>query len=206
MATSHLDPQPAPAQERNIRLSLFLLSAATLAFEINLTRLFSVAQFYHFAFMIVSIGLLGFGASGTALTIFPALQKSDPRKLLGQLALATGISILLAFVLANSLPFDSFSIAWDRRQLWILLLHYVLLASPFFFTGTGLGFLLNAWPGSAGTTYAANLFGAAAGCLVALAGPVYVARRASLPERGAVHGSHVASFPLRRRPCLIWQP
>jgi hypothetical protein len=52
---------------QGIRLSLFLLSAATLAFEINLTRLFSVAQFYHFAFMIVSVALLGFGASGTAL-------------------------------------------------------------------------------------------------------------------------------------------
>jgi len=42
---------------------LFLLSAATLVFEINLTRIFSIAQFYHFAFMIVSLALLGFGAS-----------------------------------------------------------------------------------------------------------------------------------------------
>ena len=31
----------------------------------NLTRIFSVAQFYHFAFMVVSLALLGFGASGT---------------------------------------------------------------------------------------------------------------------------------------------
>jgi hypothetical protein len=62
-----------PKQPTTLWLSLFLLSAATLTFEINLTRLFSVAQFYHFAFMIVSIALLGFGASGTALSIFPAL-------------------------------------------------------------------------------------------------------------------------------------
>jgi hypothetical protein len=52
------------------RLGLFLLSAAALIFEINLTRLFSVAQFYHFAFMIVSLALLGYGASGTALALF----------------------------------------------------------------------------------------------------------------------------------------
>jgi hypothetical protein len=44
---------------RSVWLSLFLLSAATLTFEINLTRLFSVAQFYHFAFMIVSIAPAG---------------------------------------------------------------------------------------------------------------------------------------------------
>ena len=40
---------------------LFLLSAAALAFEVNLTRIFSVAQFYHFAFMVVSLALLGLG-------------------------------------------------------------------------------------------------------------------------------------------------
>jgi hypothetical protein len=52
---------------------VFLLSASTLAFEIVLSRLFSIAQFYHFAFMTVSLALLGAGASGTALSVFPAL-------------------------------------------------------------------------------------------------------------------------------------
>jgi len=42
-------------------LGVFLLSMASLAFEITLTRVFSVAQWYHFAFMTVSIALLGFG-------------------------------------------------------------------------------------------------------------------------------------------------
>jgi hypothetical protein len=153
---------------------LFLLSAAALAFEINLTRLFSVAQFYHFAFMIVSIALLGFGASGTALAIFPILQKGDPNQRLSQLSFATGVSILAAYLLTNWLPFDSFSIAWDRRQVLILILYYILLAAPFFFSGMALGFLLNAFPQSAGTTYAVNLLGSAAGCLLALAAPAYL--------------------------------
>jgi hypothetical protein len=157
-----------------IWLSLFLLSAATLTFEINLTRLFSVAQFYHFAFMIVSIALLGFGASGTALTIFPALQNKKPIQRLGQLAFATGTSILIAFLLINWLPFDSFSIAWDPRQVWILILHYVALAAPFFFSGMALGFLLSTFPQSAGMTYAINLFGSATGCIIALIVPSYL--------------------------------
>ena len=53
-------------------IGVLLLSAATLMFEITLTRLFSVSQFYHFAFMIVSLALLGFGASGTWLALWPA--------------------------------------------------------------------------------------------------------------------------------------
>lgn len=166
--------QPGETHTRSVWLSLFLLSAATLTFEINLTRLFSVGQFYHFAFMIVSIVLLGFGASGTALAVFPALQNAPPLQRLTQLAFATGFSILVAFLLTNELPFDSFSIAWDPRQVWILILHYVALAAPFFFSGMALGFLLSAFPGSAGSTYAVNLFGSATGCLLALIVPSYL--------------------------------
>lgn len=44
MATSRIQTQTIPANIRNISLSLFFLSATILAFEINLTRLFSVAH------------------------------------------------------------------------------------------------------------------------------------------------------------------
>ncbi|HXF84381.1 MAG TPA: hypothetical protein VNK49_03250 [Anaerolineales bacterium] len=184
---------------RSILLSLFLLSAATLTFEINLTRLFSVAQFYHFAFMIVSIALLGFGASGTALTLFPALRKGDPKMRLGQLGFAMGVSILTAYLLVNHLPFDSFSIAWDRRQVWILTLHYIALAAPFFFSGMALGFLLNIFPHSAGTTYAINLFGAAVGCVIALFTPPYLGAEGmvTLSLALALLAGLITSFPLR---------
>ena len=157
--------------KQGIGLSLFMLSTATLAFEINLTRLFSVAQFYHFAFMIVSVALLGYGASGTVLAIFPALQRGKPAQSIGKLALGTGISILLAYLLTNWLPFDSYSLAWDSRQVIILVLHYIALAAPFFFSGMALGILLTGYPDQAGSIYAVNLLGSAFGCVIALVAP-----------------------------------
>jgi hypothetical protein len=160
--------------QRAIRTTLFLISAATLTFEITLTRIFSVAQFYHFAFMIVSIALLGFGASGTALTIFPKLGRSAPRRTLGLLGLGAGLSVLGAYLLTNLLPFDSFSIAWDRRQVGVLILHYLALATPFFFSGMVIGLLLDVYPDSAGGTYAINLFGSALGCVLALLAPPFL--------------------------------
>jgi hypothetical protein len=163
--------EPTPSPPGRLRWGLGLLSAATLAFEITLTRLFSVAQFYHFAFMIVSIALLGFGASGTALAIFPTLGRKDPQKSLAILACATGLSILGAYLLSNGLPFDSFSIAWDRRQVAILILDYFALATPFFFSGMAVGLLLAIFPRSPGQIYSANLLGSAVGCLIALAAP-----------------------------------
>lgn len=155
--------------EFRIRICLFLLSTATLTFEINLTRLFSVAQFYHFAFMIVSIALLGFGAGGTALAIFPSVLRAPPAQRLTQLVAGTGLSMLSGYLLINHLPFDSFSIAWDSRQVVVLIMQYVALAMPFFFSGMALGLLLSVFPHAAGKTYAVNLLGSAAGCAIALA-------------------------------------
>jgi hypothetical protein len=149
------------------QLGLFLLSAATLAFEINLTRLFSVAQFYHFAFLIVSLALLGFGASGSALALFPRWGRRRPDRALGWLALGFAASSIGSYLLINRLPFDSFSIAWDRRQVEVLVLHYLALATPFFCSGAAIGLLLSARPKIASRTYFVNLIGSAAGCLVA---------------------------------------
>ena len=150
---------------------MFLLSAASLAFEINLSRLFSVAQFYHFAFMIVSIALLGFGASGTVLAIYPRLAQRISPGGMAWLSLAAGLSTLGAYLLINNLPFDSFSIAWDRRQVYILIFHYFVLATPFFFTGMAIGSLLTIHYEGAGNIYAVNLFGSALGCIFAWLAP-----------------------------------
>lgn len=50
--------------------SIAILSMTALAYEILLMRLFSIIQWHHFAYMIISLALLGYGASGTFLSIF----------------------------------------------------------------------------------------------------------------------------------------
>jgi hypothetical protein len=154
-----------------IHIGLLLLSLATLAFEINLTRIFSVAQFYHFAFMIVSLALLGFGASGTFLALFPRLKEQDPARVLAALSWAFALSAVGSYALTLYVPFDSFRIARDWRQGAVLALHYVALATPFFCSGAAVGLLLAAHPERANRTYAANLTGSAIGCLLAVVAP-----------------------------------
>ncbi|MBE9472078.1 MAG: hypothetical protein IMY75_08250 [Chloroflexi bacterium] len=157
-----------------IYAGLFLLSAATLTFEVNLTRIFSVAQFYHFAFMIVSLALLGFGASGTFLTLFPSLKERDSARTLDLLSWGFALTAIGSYALTLYVPFDSFRIAHDRQQGVILALHYVALAIPCFCSGTAVGLLLAAQPEMANRTYAANLTGSAAGCLLAVVAPSLV--------------------------------
>jgi len=151
-----------------LHLAVFLLSAATLVFEITLTRVFSVAQWYHFAFMTVSLALLGLGASGTVLAVWPRLLERDLVKLLGTLSLLFSMSVVLGYLVSNHVPFDSYQLALDRRQIVYLAIYYVSLAVPFLFSGLAVGVVLAAAPEQAGKAYFANLMGSALGCPAAL--------------------------------------
>ncbi len=149
---------------------VFLLSAAALAFEVNLSRLFSVAQFYHFAFMTVSLALLGFGASGTLLSLAPGLARR-PASAAAALSAGFALSAVASYALTLLLPFDSFRVLLEPSQWAILALHYLALAVPFLCCGAVVGVWLAAWPESVGRTYAVNLGGSALGCLLAVATP-----------------------------------
>ena len=111
-------------------LAVGLLSAAMLIFELALTRLFALAQFYHFAFLVVSLALLGFGASGTLLTIFPRIKEETLEKTLSRVGIGFILSIWITYAVINWLPFDSYSIAWERRQIVYFVLYYFFLSLP----------------------------------------------------------------------------
>jgi hypothetical protein len=151
---------------RRTGLSVAALAAAALLLESALTRLLAVAQFYHFAFLVVSLALLGFGASGS----FLSLRKSPaPSPHIYRLAGAGfAASTLLAYAAINWLPFDSYTIAWERRQLLYFALYYLVLALPFFCSGVGIGAGLAIGGGRGHLVYAANLLGSALGVLLAL--------------------------------------
>ncbi len=159
---------------------LLLLSAASLAFEVTLTRLFSVAQFYHFAFMVVSLALLGYGASGTFLALRQRLKEGDSLRTLTRLSWGFALTTIGSYALTLFVPFDSFRVARDWRQVGVLLLHYVALATPFFCSGTAVGLLLASWPEKANRVYAANLIGSALGCIIAVTTPSLVGGEGSV--------------------------
>ena len=96
---------------------VLLVSAATLLFEIALTRIFAVTQGYHFAFLAISLALLGFGASGTALAIVPALTSRDIRPLMAGSGLLFAVTSTGGLYVTNVLPFDAYTLLWEPSQL-----------------------------------------------------------------------------------------
>ena len=170
-------------------VGVFCISAAALMVEVNLTRLFSVAQFYHYAFMIVSLAMLGSGVSGMVLALFPAWGRETLSRSLVLCALGFGVSAVGAYVVINQVPFDSFSVAWDFRQIGVLALHYLLLSLPFFFSGLTFGLLITTYRESVGVLYAANMAGSALGCALALFLPAWVGGEGVIWVGGLIGGA-----------------
>jgi spermidine synthase len=146
---------------------LFVLSAAPLAFQVVLTRLFALAQGHHFAFMAISLALLGGGASGTFLSLRP--PRGDATRYLTASACLFALAVPASYLLVNAIPFDMYRIVREPVQIGWLALQYVVLTVPFFFSGLAVGSALVAWPEHAHRLYAANLLGSAVGSPLALA-------------------------------------
>jgi Spermine/spermidine synthase domain len=144
---------------------IFLLSLATLLLELALTRVLSVANWYHFGFLVVSTALLGFGASGVTLSLWTKLREEIPLDhALALLALLFGLITLASFWLMQRIPFNPFRLLLDRSQLAYTLLYYLALAAPFFCSGLAIALLLTRGGKEVNRIYAADLLGAGLGC------------------------------------------
>ncbi|MDJ0893906.1 MAG: SAM-dependent methyltransferase [Alphaproteobacteria bacterium] len=148
-----------------ISLALAVISAATLAYEVLLVRLFAITQWHHFAFMAISIALLGFGASGTWLAIWQDWAKPRFTAVFASSAALFGIGAPLAFLLAQALPFNALAMVWEPSQLLYLPVMYLLLVVPFFCGATCIGLTFVCFGERIGRLYAFNLVGSAAGAL-----------------------------------------
>ena len=95
---AHDSPMTATAHHGALLLST---SASLLAYEILLMRLLAIGQWHHFAYMVISMALLGYGAAGSLLFLFFDSLKKRLDGWLVVLAGATAVSFPLAFSLSQ---------------------------------------------------------------------------------------------------------
>jgi spermidine synthase len=148
--------------------TIALLSGAALGYEILLIRLFSIIQWHHFAYMIISLALLGYGASGTFLTFLQErFLRRYPTALRVNLALFA-LTALPCFLLAQRIPFNPEQMLWDWRETLRLTAIYLLLSLPFFFAANSIALTLAQFRSVVTRVYAADLLGAGTGSLAVL--------------------------------------
>ena len=133
-----------------------------------MTRLLAVAQGHHFAFMVVSMALLGYGASGSLLSSFPSILRRKTPQTLIHVSWLFSVSTLCAYLLSNLIPFDMARISWDRWQIFYIFLYYLVFSIPFLFSGVAISSALARWSVLTGKLYFSDLTGAALGSLLVL--------------------------------------
>ncbi|MDY6993643.1 MAG: SAM-dependent methyltransferase, partial [Pseudomonadota bacterium] len=93
-------------------LAIALLSAAALGYQVLLLRLFSIIQWHHFAYMIISLALLGYGASGTFLALLPPKMKRGFSGLFAVNTILFSFAAILCFLWAQHIQFNPLELFW----------------------------------------------------------------------------------------------
>ena len=174
---------------------VFAVSAAALALEALLARYFALTQWHHLSFMVISVALLGFSASGAYLNLAAGGRRWRDTRLaspggvvrtMQRTAAAMAVSSVAMFVVLRLLPLDFFRIPNEPMQLLFLAVSYLACAVPFFFAGLVTAIAFAAGTERPGAVYAAAMAGSAAGVLLPLALLPLAGLRAALVIPGLV--------------------
>jgi hypothetical protein len=141
-----------------------LVSATLLMTELALTRIFSVVMYYHFAFLAISIALFGVSASGVFAYVMRArLDQHATDDLLATQSLTYAIATIVALFWLVRLRVG---LSYSPHNLALMLTIYALAALPFFAGGLVVTLAITRLPARINAIYAADLIGAAGGCLI----------------------------------------
>lgn len=183
------EPAPAGSESAGFRPGptaaivpgVALVSGSLVAAELLLTRLFSVQIWYHFAFLAISVALLGGALGGVAVHLLQGRLGDHGLRLLAAGAAAALGPLLVAVELALlRLAPDWFGAGADAMFASLTLRLAVLIgfaALPFLAGGVVLACVMRLFASRAHVVYGADLAGAAAGCVAvplaigALGGP-----------------------------------
>ncbi|MBN1448017.1 MAG: spermidine synthase-like protein [Bacteroidetes bacterium] len=151
-------------------VAIAALSASLLAFQLALMQLFGLVQWHHYAYLVISIALMGFGASGSIFALLRDRMLAARTSLFPALASLCAVLMILTTgaALLTSSGFDPFLLFTDTRHVGRLLGTCILLFLPFVPGALVLVLAFATWPQHIGSLYRSNLAGSAAGGILAL--------------------------------------
>ena len=178
-------------------LGLFFVALATVMYEIVLTRIFSVTMWYHFAFVAISIAM--FGMTVGAIIVYLRPKFFTQERVTEHLALSAvlfAVSAVVSFLISIFVPFDG-----DMSVSGIAStgLTYAIIAVPFVFSGVCVALALTKFPRRVGKLYAADLIGAAVGCLWVIVTLNVTDGPTAVIAVGSLAGLSAAFFAVRAR-------
>ncbi len=169
MAVSIITATSAPTttaveiEEKTLLTGLALTSFAALLLELALTRLFSVVLFYHFAFLAISIALLGLGAGGVSAYLLKSrLARFGTRMLASRLCLINAVLVVVVLEIVLHVPV---ALEVSGKNFLRLTVLYLAAAVPFFLTGLLFSVVFARETHRIPRLYGADLCGGALACI-----------------------------------------
>ena len=150
---------------RVLFLATLLISASAIAYEILLMRMLSIVQWHHFAYMIISLALLGYGASGTFIAINKRWLEPRFELVFSISGLLFSVTMVACFVLGQRVPFNALEIVWNPRQFINLSIIYLVFFVPFFFAACCIGLAFTCRRSYISRIYFFDLIGAGLGAM-----------------------------------------
>ncbi|MEK9129978.1 MAG: hypothetical protein AAB526_01095, partial [Patescibacteria group bacterium] len=130
--------------------------------EITITRILSVIFYYHLAFMVISLAMLGLGAGGVYI-YFSIKIKEKADFFITFFTLLSSISIIVSLILILSFPFKPFVSIKTFFDFWFL---YIIFALPFFFAGLSFSLIFFKLSKQISKVYFFDLIGGGIGALL----------------------------------------
>lgn len=161
---------PALPHPNRLLFSIGLLSLSMIAYQLSLMQYLSIVQWYHFAYMIIGIALLGFGAAGTFIAIFREHLLRRLSLYLPVFMLLSGVFMPFSIWLSSQsfARFDTYLLFVEQREVWRLLFFELLFFIPFFFSALAIGLTFVKYTSGIGRLYFSNLAGSGLGGLAAI--------------------------------------
>ncbi|MFP4556012.1 MAG: hypothetical protein ACLFNU_03980 [Bacteroidales bacterium] len=150
------------------RVSIFLISIAIIGFQLAIINLLSYSQWHHFAYLAVSIAMLGFGSSGVILSVWRHFFSRYAIAMLPYLFAATGLLMFIVpwLIDLEFVRFDTFLIFTSNEHIFRLLLTCFFLFLPFLTGATVIGLFFMIRSEHIPLFYAWNLAGSAVGGVI----------------------------------------
>lgn len=144
------------------------MSAGVTAWQISLMQALGWVGWYHFAYLVIALALLGFGASGTLITLARERLVARHDSVVRAAAGLASAGMALAPLLAGGATFatDLYLLFSDPAHVMRILVACAALGIPFFLCGLAIGLALTRGATNAGRLYAWNLAGSGAGGLI----------------------------------------
>ena len=148
------------------RIAVFLITLSGLILEVGLTRIYSASIWYHFAFVAISVALLGWGLGGFTVHLWKQAGGRRQTAGVGARTLSIQAAAVTTLLYAGAIPLCLWLLVRYPFEMDRLPLYFLAPLLPFFLAGMALSIVFDIHRAVAGSLYFWDLIGAALGAVL----------------------------------------